>query len=312
MPKISIVVPCYNAEKTIAATLTSALDQSFQDFEVIVVDDGSTDGTVSVVDGFVQKSHRVRLYSQTNAGPSAARNRAVFELARGELIAFLDADDIWPMERLAIFDKRFAAADAPDLAYGRVAFFSRSVSDVEARSSVSKSPLTVADLIAENETCTMSNIVAKRQVFLALGGFDPGIVHGEDVEWLVRLAAKGARIEGIDTVLTCYRASRGGLSSDLPAMRQSWNAALASASKMNVALSNDEIKAAKATHLRYLARRALRLECARGTALKLVTQALWLSPRGFFRHRRRGVLTLAAAMVEALSPRLFNRMSQSQ
>ena len=309
MPRFSVVIPCYNAAETIAETLTSVLDQTFFDFEVIIVDDGSTDETVAIAAWFAERSRRIRIVSQTNEGPSVARNRAVFDHAQGELSAFLDADDIWPLDRLDILDHRFAKANAPTVAYGRVAFFSESVRDIETHSTVSSKPLTIADLIAENETCTMSNIVVTREAFVASGGFSTCIVHGEDVEWLVRMAAQRARIEGIDAVLTCYRANRNGLSSDLTAMRRSWETALSTARRLNVALSQDEIDAAEATHLRYLARRALRLESARGTALRLALKALRRSPRAFFKQPRRGVLTLAAAIVEALCPCAFKRIS---
>ncbi|TNB46720.1 glycosyltransferase [Martelella lutilitoris] len=309
MPRFSVVIPCYNAAATIAETLKSVLDQTFFDFEIIVIDDGSQDETIAILDWFAERSRRVRVVQQANEGPSIARNRGIFNYAEGELIAFLDADDIWPADRLDILDRRFAEASAPTVAYGRVAFFSESVSNIETHSTVSSKPLEVADLIAENETCTMSNIVVTREAFVASGGFNTSIVHGEDVEWLVRMAAEGARIEGIDTVLTCYRASRNGLSSDLSAMRLSWETALSTARRLNVVLTKDEIAAAEATHLRYLARRALRLEAARGTALKLAFKALRLSPRAFFKQPGRGVLTLGAACIEALCPSAIKCLS---
>ncbi len=311
MPRFSVVIPCYNAACTIAATLHSALDQTFFDFEIIIVDDGSTDETLSIAEWFAERSRRIRIVRQETEGPSIARNRGVFNYAEGELIAFLDADDIWPADRLNRLDKRFAEPDAPTIAYGRVAFFSESATRIETHSTVSDKPLTVADLIAENETCTMSNIVVTREAFVSSGGFDTHIVHGEDVEWLVRMAAGGARIEGIDTVLTCYRTSRNGLSSDLSAMRFSWETAMMTARRLNVALSKGDIDAAEAAHLRYLARRALRLESARGTALRLALQALQRSPRAFFKQPRRGVLTLCAAILEAICPDACRRCLRS-
>jgi len=91
-PKISVVIPLYNNGPYIARALNSVLAQTFQNFEVIVVDDGSTDGGGEVVCGF--DDPKIRLIQQKNLGVSAARNRGI-EVARGELIAFLDADDEW-------------------------------------------------------------------------------------------------------------------------------------------------------------------------------------------------------------------------
>lgn len=95
-PAISVVIPAYNCAGYIAETLESVFDQDHEDLEIIVVDDGSTDGTSTVLAGYAD---RIRIERQENQGVSAARNRAI-ELARGDWIAFLDADDIWHPEKL--------------------------------------------------------------------------------------------------------------------------------------------------------------------------------------------------------------------
>ena len=92
MKKISIIVPCYNADKWITETLDSLLAQTYKDIEIIVVDDGSTDKSLEIVCDYIQKDNRIRLIQQVNAGVSAARNNGV-ENATGEYIAFCDADD---------------------------------------------------------------------------------------------------------------------------------------------------------------------------------------------------------------------------
>src|SRR5689334_12629004 len=90
-PRVSILVPCYNAARWLPATLASALAQTESSIEVIVVDDGSTDESLAVARSY--ESRGVRVFSQRNAGASAARNRAMRE-ARGEFLQFLDADDL--------------------------------------------------------------------------------------------------------------------------------------------------------------------------------------------------------------------------
>ena len=96
--KFSVVIPLYNKEHYIEATIRSVLSQTCQDFEVIVVDDGSTDGSAEIVESF--GSPLVRLIRQENRGVSAARNRAMRE-ATGEWVALLDGDDMWGAEYLA-------------------------------------------------------------------------------------------------------------------------------------------------------------------------------------------------------------------
>jgi glycosyltransferase involved in cell wall biosynthesis len=92
MPKISVVIPLYNKGFIISETLNSVLAQTFKDFEVIIVNDGSTDNGFEIVSQYTD--NRIRLYNQENKGAAAARNLGI-EKATGELIAFLDADDYW-------------------------------------------------------------------------------------------------------------------------------------------------------------------------------------------------------------------------
>lgn len=101
---ISVVIPLYNKEKSIATTLQSVIDQTYTDWECIVINDGSTDNSLEVVKNFVDEFRiydcKFQIYSQPNAGVSAARNRGVME-AKGEYVAFLDGDDIWEPTYLA-------------------------------------------------------------------------------------------------------------------------------------------------------------------------------------------------------------------
>lgn len=92
VPKVSVIVPAYNAEKTIGRCVDSILHQDFYDLELIVMDDGSTDGTATLLDAYARKDQRVRVVHKPNSGVSDTRNQAL-DLARGEWVQFLDADD---------------------------------------------------------------------------------------------------------------------------------------------------------------------------------------------------------------------------
>ncbi len=111
-PLISVIIPCFNAERYIAATLQSVLWQTEQRWECLVVDDGSTDRSREIVTEYQRKDHRVRLITQPNSGPTAARNNGVRH-SSGEFIQFLDADDILFPERFEKCLRRFA--EQPDL-----------------------------------------------------------------------------------------------------------------------------------------------------------------------------------------------------
>ncbi len=192
---ISVVIPLYNKEKQIAYTLQSVFEQTFQDFEIVVVDDGSTDNSVEEVEKF--DGSRIRLIHQTNAGVSAARNRGIEE-ARGELIAFLDADDEWMPEYLAT---QYGL-------YQKYPECSVYACNYEFRDSEGKvTPTIIRKLPFEGEDGVLSNyfevascshpplwtsaVVIKKSAIQAIGGFPIGIKSGEDLLTWARLAVSG-------------------------------------------------------------------------------------------------------------------------
>jgi glycosyltransferase involved in cell wall biosynthesis len=116
-PLVSIILPVHDGESSIAATLESAVGQTYGNTEIVVVDDGSRDGTRAIVEACVARDPRVRLIAQANRGVAAARNRAI-EAARGELIAPLDADDLWDPTKIERQVRRLLeAGDATGLVY---------------------------------------------------------------------------------------------------------------------------------------------------------------------------------------------------
>lgn len=100
-PCVSVITPAYNAARFIGETIRSVQEQDETDWEMVIVDDGSTDNTVAVVTSFAKEDARIRLVRQRNQGPAAARNRAL-ELAKGRFLAFLDSDDLWLPNKLSL------------------------------------------------------------------------------------------------------------------------------------------------------------------------------------------------------------------
>lgn len=111
MPKVSIIIPVYNAEKYLKDSVDSAIKQTFQDFELIIVDDGSCDNSLGICTEFAGRDARIRVFSQTNQGVSAARNKGM-EYANGEYIVFIDADDRMHPEMLETLVKSCEEAHA--------------------------------------------------------------------------------------------------------------------------------------------------------------------------------------------------------
>ena len=122
MPKISVIIPAYNSEKWISETLDNMLAQSLKDIEVIIINDGSTDGTQAVIDKYVEKSSIFKSYIQENAGVSAARNNGLSK-ATGEYVVFQDADDLYSETSLEAF-YNCAEKNGADVVIGRLRTFS--------------------------------------------------------------------------------------------------------------------------------------------------------------------------------------------
>lgn len=297
-PTFSVIVPVYNAADTIVDTIHSILAQSFGDFELILIDDGSTDKSLLTMLQEAGTDERIVLVSQANGGVSAARNTGV-ELARGWLIAFCDADDLWHEDKLQIHLDMHDTEPMLDASYARVAFFETSAQgELPARSvsRISPDPLTLADVIGENPACTTSNIVVKRETVELLGGFDPDMRYAEDQEWLAHLIRQDAIIEGIDQVLVGYRLSHGGLSVNLAAMYTGWRTLVARHAK------GMDVSEAEALFCRYLARRALRSGNAASDARDFALRGLALNRDAFMSDLRRSVPTLLAALSAPIIP----------
>ena len=298
IPHFSVVIPVYNGGATIGSALASVIGQTDNDFEIIVVDDGSVDDSLAVMLNIAASDTRIRVVSQANAGVASARNLGV-NLARGELIAFLDADDRWRPEKLARHRLHHAARPDTGVSFARIAF--RETGDrhdetARTHSTVPAHPLTLTDLLGENPACTAPHMVPTRACFDQAGGCCQGMNHAEDQEWLARVAVSEWGVTGIDALLVDYHMSPSGLSSDVDQMHAGWTRLA------RTHLGPDEFATAEAIYCRYLARRALRSGAGAGTALHFAVRGLACSRSAFFNDRRRGGLTLAAALVSPLIP----------
>lgn len=302
MPLISVIVPLYNAARTLSATVRSIQAQGWRNWEAILVDDGSTDGSLAIARALSADDARLRVARNPGKGPSAARNHGALTLARGDILCFLDADDLWTPEKLAEVAQSLLGGEA-DAVYGRVGFFNEDPACITSRSTVPAGPLTIPMLLAENPVCTLSNLSLRRAAFVAAGGFRADMIHNEDLDFLVTLAGQGARVTGIARDHVLYRQSAGGLSSDLDAMRQSRTEVVATARRYG----HDSAPRAEARYIRYLTRRAMRLghDCA--TVRTLVTQGLKADAAAFLTPPRRGFATAIGGLAYPALPRALRR-----
>lgn len=302
-PTITIVMPVYNAAATLADTLSSVLSQSVADFELIIIDDGSTDDSLSQLKAHAAFDERIRLVARDNAGVSSARNLGV-ELGCAPLIAFIDADDIWTPDKLARHLACHTAAPNLAASYARIGFLPQDASVMSACrtvSSLGNQPLALIDVLGENPVCTMSNLCVRRDWFLRTRGFDTELSHAEDQDFLAQLLACGAEIRAIDAVLVGYRFSPDGLSMDLDRMRAGWQ---------RVAerhLEGPALASLQALYARYLARRTLRSGGPAVQAFSYAMAGLKIDAAAFLEDRRRGLSTLAGVFLAPFLPRALRR-----
>jgi glycosyltransferase involved in cell wall biosynthesis len=216
---VSVVIPAYKASGCIAATLDSVLAQTFSDYEIVVVNDGSPD-TEALEQVLQQYLPRIRYFRQENRGPSSSRNRGIVE-AQGEYVAFLDADDFWLPEHLASQIAILRGTPSLGLVYSdslvvRDGKCIRKTFDREPQ----EKPVTFEALLGERCTVSTSTTVASRKELLAAGLFDEGMTRCEDFDLWLRMAFQGTRMTFSPQSHVYRMVSGSGLSSNRYEMKR--------------------------------------------------------------------------------------------
>ncbi|NLE46186.1 MAG: glycosyltransferase family 2 protein [Chloroflexi bacterium] len=205
---VSVILPVFNGADYLSAALESILTQLYRSVEVIVVDDGSTDGSGSIAQEIGSRADDIQFtcIHQANQGAAAARNTGL-DAATGHLIAFLDADDQWLPDKL----ERQVAAAQSSVDVGCVICRMRAVLDSGAEWPSNRNESHYAQ---EPPAYIPSGLLAHRWVFDRVGGFDPGYRVGEDTDWFFRVRDAGISVVVVPEVLLLRRIRAGSLSSE--------------------------------------------------------------------------------------------------
>jgi glycosyltransferase involved in cell wall biosynthesis len=202
LPLISCIVPVFNGERYLREALESIFQQTYRPLEVIVVDDGSTDGTVVVAQSY---GERITYVQQANAGPAAARNLGLSRV-RGEFVAFLDADDLWHPEKLDRQMAHLQARPELDLCITHVQnFWARELHEEEGRLQNHRLAQPVPGYV-------LQTLLARRFIFDRVGQFNPASTRGSDTEWFLRAAEYGTVMELLPDVFVYRRLHQTNLS----------------------------------------------------------------------------------------------------
>jgi glycosyltransferase involved in cell wall biosynthesis len=218
-PLVSILTPAYNAAAYIEETIASVRGQTYPHFELIVADDGSTDGTLDAVRRAADGDSRIVLVSSPHGGPATARNAAA-AVARGQYCALLDSDDVWMPDYLS--EQLEIARRYPTAGVVTPNGINRG-GEWDGRplwpSTTGLRTLALHDMIVEdNAVCVMA--MFRRDIIQRAGGFDPRFTGNEDYEFWLRAANGGAVFVQNRRPLCYYRRRPGSLSSDIVRMTE--------------------------------------------------------------------------------------------
>ena len=207
-PRVSIVIPYYNSAEYVGDTLESVFSQTYRDFEVILVNDGSPD-TPELLKAISPWLERIVYFEIRNQGPSTARNKGILA-SQGELLAFLDSDDQWEPNYLEVQVQKLDENPSVDIFYSGLAPFGEYACCPR---QILRGPITFTSLV--DETCFVGgHVVARRQALIKAGLLDPNIWGAEDCDLWLRCIKNGSRILAYDTPLFRYRVRKGSNSSD--------------------------------------------------------------------------------------------------
>ncbi len=211
MPYFSVIIPLYNKENFIENTIKSVLNQSFTDFELLIIDDGSTDKSVEIVKNIID--NRIKLFTKNNEGVAIARNYGI-ENSTSNFISFLDADDIWNIDFLQTishyinkYPNQFVFTTAKEIETKNSSF-------IPTYSIKKTSTCEIVNFFeASNKECVLwtSNVVVHKKVFKQVGVFDTKISKGEDTELWIRIGLHYS-IVFIWKVLSTYKYDKKSIS----------------------------------------------------------------------------------------------------
>jgi hypothetical protein len=186
-PVVSVIVPAFNAKATLAHTIASVQRQTFEDFELIVIDDGSTDGTPEWLRNI--RDDRLRVFSYPNGGLAAARNRGIAR-ARGEFISFIDSDDLWTPDKLAMQLEALRQRPQAAIAYSWTALVDQHGGFLFLKEQSRYEGDVYAELLKHCFVANGSNILVRTSCALEVGGFSTALRRAGDWDFCLRVASR--------------------------------------------------------------------------------------------------------------------------
>jgi glycosyltransferase involved in cell wall biosynthesis len=298
-PLVSVIVAAYNAEPFIEATLESVFAQTMSDFELIVVDDGSSDATLSRVRRF--QDPRLQVIRQENKGAPSALNTGL-KAARGSYVGLLDHDDIWRKDKLARHVVYFEAHPEVDATFSWSALIDERGNETGIHSRRWEGAISFRELLLDFVVGNTSAIMLRSATVDEVGGFDATALRYYDMELLMRVALlRSGNVRAVPEELTLYRRHPGQMSRDWRAMRQNWSEMVSHFRVLSAAETASVEDAATSNMQRYFAWLAYE-EGEHEDACRLLWEGFRVAPGVFVKDARNwkvGLASLAGVVLPA-------------
>ncbi|MGF1673846.1 MAG: glycosyltransferase [Rivularia sp. (in: cyanobacteria)] len=208
---ISVIVPVFNGERTIEETIKSILNQTFSNIEIIIINDGSTDTTLEIVENILDS--RIKIFSYPNGGLSASRNRGISQ-AKGEYISFIDADDLWTPDKLELQWQALQLNPQAAVAYSWTDYIDESSKFIKSGRRIKVNGDAFSQLLITNFLENGSNPLIRQNALEKVGGFDESLAAAEDKDMWLRLAANYEFV-CVEKPQILYRISTTSMSTNL-------------------------------------------------------------------------------------------------
>ncbi|AOY78534.1 glycosyltransferase family 2 protein [Moorena producens JHB] len=312
MKTVSIIIPVYGVEKYIASAVQSVINQTYQNFEMLIIDDESPDQSVNICRQL--SDTRIKIIHQNNRGLAGARNTGIRH-AKGDYLAFLDGDDLWLPQKLERHIEHLEKFPDIGISFSRSALIDEAGNFIGAYLMPKLSNITISDLFQESPIGNGSAAVVRREVFDTIKYqdnlygptedyyFDENFRRAEDLECWLRIGIQTDwKIEGIPEALTLYRINTQGLSANLFKQLESLEQMIEKTRSYAPTVTSQWENISRAYHLRYLARSAVRLKVS-SDAVTFIHRSLSNHWRILLEQPRRTILTLIAAYMLWLLPK---------
>ena len=302
-PRFTVVLPVRNHAATLGNAIASVQGQSLAEFELLVVDAGSTDGSMAIAEGLAALDPRIIIAPAEADSMSAARNAGA-AMAQGGLIAFMEADVVWANDKLA---RHFALHRVqPQMAasYARIGALSPKTGRLEAMEYSTNwrpSALRMVDVLGEYPVRRISNLVIRQDWFRRVGGLDQTLFYAGDQDLVARVVEAGGHVDGVDATLTTMPIKPREDTPEAQNIYANW---------MEIArryLPKGQNVELEALCCRTAARHALRMGESPVVALHFIRQGLLLDRNAFMEDRRRAVTLLLGTLASFVLPRSLRR-----